>query len=53
MNINCKILCDLLTPEELLRGDYGVEREGLRVTPEGKLATTLHPEPFGNKLINP
>ncbi len=53
MNINCKILRDLLTPEELLRGDYGVEREGLRVTPEGKLATTLHPEPFGNKLINP
>ncbi len=53
MNINCKILRDLLTPEELLRGDYGVEREGLRVTPEGKLTTTLHPEPFGNKLINP
>lgn len=39
--------------EELLSGDFGIEREGLRVTASGKLALTPHPEIFGDKLKNP
>ncbi len=39
--------------EELLGGEFGVEREGLRTTPAGKLALSNHPEIFGNKLLNP
>jgi len=31
----------------------GIEREGLRVTPQGKLATTPHPAVYGDKLDNP
>ena len=32
---------------------FGIEREGLRVTPEGELALTPHPKAFVNKLSNP
>uniref|UniRef100_UPI003A939CD2 bifunctional glutamate--cysteine ligase GshA/glutathione synthetase GshB n=1 Tax=Eubacterium maltosivorans TaxID=2041044 RepID=UPI003A939CD2 len=41
------------TSNELLTGDFGLEREGLRVTAAGKLAMTPHPAIFGNKLKNP
>ncbi len=34
-------------------GSYGIEREGLRVTTEGKLALTPHPEVFEKKICNP
>ena len=34
-------------------GAYGIEREGLRVTNEGKLALTPHPKAFGRKICNP
>ena len=30
-------------------GSYGIEREGLRVTNEGKLALTPHPKVFGKR----
>ncbi len=43
----------LFLKEELLGGEFGVEREGLRTTPEGKLALSNHPEIFGSKLSNP
>ncbi len=52
-----KEILDLLKtqfePEELLLGEYGIEREGLRVDAEGRLALTPHPKVFGPKLGNP
>ncbi|NCE78178.1 bifunctional glutamate--cysteine ligase GshA/glutathione synthetase GshB [Turicibacter sp. TS3] len=46
-------LKEKLTVEDLYHGNFGIEREGLRVTQEGKLADTPHPEVFGDKLKNP
>ena len=43
----------LFTKDELLKGSFGIEREALRVTPQGKLAVTKHPEVFGSKLMHP
>jgi glutamate--cysteine ligase len=37
----------------LLVFNHGIEREGLRVTPEGHLATTPHPAFLGSKLTHP
>lgn len=51
--MNLDILKATFTSHELLTGDFGLEREGLRVTENGKLARTLHPKIFGNKLKNP
>jgi glutamate--cysteine ligase len=48
-----EILKNKLTPASILNSGFGVEREGLRVTPEGKLSLTPHPEIFGDKLENP
>ncbi|KNZ42182.1 bifunctional glutamate--cysteine ligase GshA/glutathione synthetase GshB [Acetobacterium bakii] len=42
-----------MTPEDILTAGFGIEREGLRVTTEGKLALTPHPPIFGDKLENP
>ena len=39
--------------EELLAASFGIEREALRVAPNGKLALTAHPEVFGDKMRNP
>lgn len=39
--------------KEILKGTFGVEREGLRVNFEGDLSQTKHPENFGDKLSNP
>jgi len=39
--------------ELLLKGNFGIERENLRVTPNGVLAQTDHPSIFGDKLTNP
>ncbi|WP_054743081.1 bifunctional glutamate--cysteine ligase GshA/glutathione synthetase GshB [Cellulosilyticum ruminicola] len=44
---------ELFTPEEILAGGFGLERETLRTTNQGKLATTMHPAIFGSKLRNP
>lgn len=41
------------TPEEILSGGFGLEREGLRVNPDGTLAQTDHPKIFGDKMKNP
>lgn len=43
----------LFNKNEILSGNYGIEREGLRVDFEGKLANTNHPEAFGDKAKNP
>lgn len=43
----------LLTPKELLSGNFGFEKEGLRIDSDGKLSITPHPDVFGNKLTNP
>lgn len=43
----------ILTNNELLSGNFGLEKEGLRVTKDGNLSLTPHPEVFGDKLKNP
>jgi len=48
-----EILKHKMTPEDILTAGFGIEREGLRVTPLGKLALTPHPPIFGDKLENP
>ena len=37
---------------ELLKGNYGIEREALRVYKDGNLAQSPHPEVFGSKNEN-
>ena len=39
--------------EKLLRGNFGIERETLRVNEDGKLALTKHPEVFECKITHP
>ncbi|NLK94433.1 MAG: bifunctional glutamate--cysteine ligase GshA/glutathione synthetase GshB [Clostridiales bacterium] len=43
----------LFKPEEILEGNCGIEREGLRVNVNGILSKSLHSEAFGNKGENP
>ena len=43
----------LFNKQELLKGNFGIEREGLRVDYEGKLSTNPHPEVFGYKMKKP
>lgn len=45
-------LCKL-SPEEILKGSFGIEWESLRALSDGKLSLTPHPEVFGDKLKNP
>ena len=42
-----------LTREDLKRGSFGIEWEGLRVCNDGRLSLRPHPAIFGNKLTNP
>lgn len=48
-----EIIKGLFTSKELLSGNYGIEREGLRVDKEGMLSLKPHPEVFGDKVRNP
>lgn len=41
-----------LMPDEMLSGNFGVERESLRAHADGQLALTPHPAALGNKLTN-
>ena len=43
----------LFTSDKILRGNFGVEREGLRVGVKGELSRNKHPKVFGNKIMNP
>lgn len=47
-----KKLKELFTPHELLKGNYGIEREGLRVNHKGELSQNDHPSVFGDKSDN-
>lgn len=44
---------NIITKDEILAGQFGLEKEGLRVTKDGKLSLKPHPEIFGDKLENP
>ncbi len=44
---------NILTPEEILSGNFGFEKEGLRINKKGELSITPHPDIFGDKLKNP
>lgn len=39
--------------DDLMKGQFGLEKENVRVDKEGNLALTAHPQAFGNKLENP
>lgn len=43
----------LFNSQELLSGNYGIEREGLRINREGNLSFEPHPNVFGDKVNNP
>ena len=44
---------ELFTGNEIISGNFGIEREALRVDESGNLVTTDHPEIFGDKSENP
>ena len=44
---------NIFTAKELLSGNFGIERESLRVDNEGKLSLRPHPSIFGDKIKNP
>ena len=46
-------LKSLLNSRELMEGKFGIERECLRVNPDGSLALSPHPTAFGEKQFNP
>lgn len=48
-----KKLLKQCSPYELSQGNFGLEREALRVRENGELATTPHPKVFGDKLKHP
>lgn len=43
----------IFTSKEILNGNFGIERETLRVDDNGYLAKSDHPEEFGDKAHNP
>lgn len=45
-------LKELFTSNELLMGNFGIEREGLRVNEIGELSEKEHPRVFGDKVKN-
>ena len=47
-----KKLKEIFDSKELLKGNYGVEREGLRVNEKGELSLKPHPKVFGDKVHN-
>jgi len=47
-----KKLKELFNSYELLNGNYGIERESLRVNDKGELSQKNHPSVFGDKVDN-
>ena len=43
----------IFSSKEILSGNFGIERETLRVDENGYLANTDHPKEFGDKAHNP
>lgn len=48
-----KIVTDNNLTKMFIQGNFGLEKENLRVTKEGNLALSKHPEVFGDKQKNP
>ncbi|MFS1512882.1 bifunctional glutamate--cysteine ligase GshA/glutathione synthetase GshB [Chengkuizengella sp. SCS-71B] len=48
-----EIVQNLKLEHELLKGNFGLEKENVRVNELGELALTPHPAVFGNKLTHP
>lgn len=48
-----KYIKEKVTINQLLKANYGIEREMLRVNEEGKLSLKEHPKVFGDKINNP
>jgi len=48
-----KTMKKIFTKQQLLKGNFGIEREGLRVDIKGKLSQKPHPTNFGDKMCNP
>ena len=46
-----KKLKEIFDSKELLKGNYGVEREGLRVNEKGELSLKPHPKVLVIRLI--
>ncbi|WP_297423750.1 bifunctional glutamate--cysteine ligase GshA/glutathione synthetase GshB [Clostridium sp.] len=47
-----KKLKQLCTNYEILKGNFGIERESLRVNDKGELSISKHPSVFGDKVEN-
>ena len=52
MNIN-HLFEKLAADAPILQATFGLEREGLRVNQDGKLAQTPHPQAFGSRNFHP
>ncbi|PLA01844.1 bifunctional glutamate--cysteine ligase GshA/glutathione synthetase GshB [Streptococcus anginosus] len=52
MNIN-HLLEKIAADAPILQATFGLEREGLRVNQDGKLAQTPHPQAFGSRNYHP
>lgn len=50
---NIKQFSDKLPPKILKGMKRGIEKESLRITPEGEIAQTPHPKKLGSKLTHP
>ena len=54
---NCSSLLKIIESaklnDSLFEGNFGIERENIRVDTKGIIAETKHPEVFGDKLDNP
>lgn len=48
-----KIILENSLQKDLIKGNFGIEKESLRVDKEGNLALTPHPEAFGDKSEHP
>lgn len=48
-----KKIKELFIPQQLLKGNCGIEREMLRADKNGYLSFKDHPEIFGDKVLNP
>ena len=56
-DINCCSLYDIIKSKKLTKslfeGNFGIERENIRVDSKGAISEKKHPEIFGDKLANP
>ena len=48
-----KAMQKILTPQDIQRGNFGLEKEGVRINDDATLTQTPHPKQYGDKLENP